>query len=266
MAAIYPVGTQRVSDLLLQTRLLSQFQYNRTELIKLQDQLSTGYRITSPSQDAPAAARAITLQRVLEQKDQARSNLANTQSYIAAADNALNGAADLISNIHASSLAAVDFSTTDSERQVLREDVQRVIEQLVHVGNQEFRGRQLFAGSVANVTPFTFDGQYVAYNGNSGHLTSFVDLGFLTETNVTGDQVFGAFSPEIASTVELTPAVTADTRLADLREGAGITAGSIRISDGYTTQTVDITGAVTIGDVARILRAIRRRAASSRCV
>lgn len=255
MAAIYPVGTQRVSDLLLQTRLLSQFQYDKAQLLKLQDQLSTGYRITAPSQDAPAAARAITLQRVLEQKAQARTNLANTQAFLTAAENALNGAADLISSVQARSLAAVNFTTTDSERQVLKEDVQRVIEQLVHVGNQEFRGRPLFAGSVAAITPFTFDGSDVAYQGNTRHLTSYVDLGFLTETNLTGDQIFGALSPELASAVQGTLALTADTRLADLRGGAGITSGSIRVSDGYTTRTVDITGAVTIGDVARILRA-----------
>ena len=41
MPSIYPVASGRVSERLLQVRLQSQFDFDRSELVRLQDQLST---------------------------------------------------------------------------------------------------------------------------------------------------------------------------------------------------------------------------------
>ena len=148
----------------------------------------------------------------------------------------------------------MDSTTTSQQRQVLGAEVRRVIEQLVQVGNREFNGRYLFAGSTAGAQPFEYDGPYVTYHGNEGQLSSYVDVGFLTETNLTGEDVFGAISPEVRGTAALTPTVTSATRLDDLRGGAGIRGTSFVISDGNSRQTIDLTGAKTLGDVVRILQ------------
>jgi flagellin-like hook-associated protein FlgL len=253
MPAFYPVGTQRVSDMGLQKRLLTQFEFDRSELLRLQDQLSTGYRVSAPSQDPAAATRAIALQRLLEHKAQAMTNLADAQSYLASADNALNGIADIISRVNANALSAVNVGTSDVEREAIRVEIQAAVERLLHVGNQEYRGRSLFAGTKAGTQPFAFVGNYVAYSGNEERLASFVDLGFLTDTGLTGAEVFGAISPEVRGTVSLEPVLTQQTRLADLRGGAGLTEGSIWISDSNSFSIVDLSGAETIGDVIQLI-------------
>ena len=116
MPAIYPIGTGRISDVLLQKRVMSQFAYNRSELVRLQDQLASGYRITTPSQDAPAAARAIALQRLLEQKDQAKVNLTTSQSYLNMTENALADTSDLLIRMKGQALTAVDSTTSPEQR------------------------------------------------------------------------------------------------------------------------------------------------------
>ena len=50
----------RISDLLISQRLLSQMQSDQQAIFRLQNQLTTGRRISLPSEDAPAALRAIT--------------------------------------------------------------------------------------------------------------------------------------------------------------------------------------------------------------
>ncbi len=72
---------------------------------------------------------------------------------------------------------------------------------------------------------------------------------------MTGDQVFGAISSQVQGSVKITPDLTYDTRLADLRQGLGISKGSILVSDGTNTSTIDISGAETIGDLAAIIHA-----------
>src|SRR6185436_18732658 len=107
MPAIYPIATTRISDALIQARLISQFDFDQTELLRIQDQISTGYRISAPSQDAPAAIRAITLQRLLDHKQQAKVNLNTTQSFVSATETALVGANDLLSHVKALALRSI---------------------------------------------------------------------------------------------------------------------------------------------------------------
>jgi flagellin-like hook-associated protein FlgL len=253
MPAIYPVASRRVSEQLLQTRLQSQFEFDRLDLLRLQDQLSTGNRLSVPSDDAPAATRAITLQRLLEQKQQVITNVSTTSSYVAATDNALSRVSELLTSIRAGALSAVDSTISDDVRRVVAEEVNRAIEQLINVGNQQFRGRYLFAGSKTTQPPFEFQGTNVVYQGNEVDLQSLVDANFLLDANVTGDEVFGAISSEVRGTTDLNPILTLDTKLNSLRDGLGVTKGSFLVSDGTSTKTINIASAETVRDVVRLI-------------
>ena len=253
--SLYPIPTNRSSDLLVQTRLLAQLRKSELDILRLQHQISTGYRISAPSEDAPAAGRAQTLQRLLELKAQALVNRQTSQSYLDASDTAINGVSKLLSDIRATALGVADTVSTDSQRAAVAEEVLEAIRQLADIGNHSFRGRYLFAGSRAEVQPFEIDGNFVRYLGNEGSLSSFVDVDLLYATNVSGSEVFGAFSPGIRSTVDFNPALTADTPLSVLNGGRGIVPASILISDGTDTEIIDLSSAATIGDVADLISA-----------
>ena len=255
MPAIFPISTTRISDVLLQRRILSQFEFDQSQLVRIQDQVSTGLRLSVGSDDAPAARRAMTLQRILEQKQQVASNLASSQSFLGASDNALNGASDILLQIRAEVLGVVGTTASDTQRQVVAQEVYRSIERLVEIGNRQFRGRFLFAGSTTHLQPFAYNDAHVIYDGNEGQLLNRVDLNTLFETNVTGQDAFGAISAAAQGTADLNPVITADSRLADLNAGAGVTRGSFLISDGQSTKAVDISAAETLADVVRIIEA-----------
>lgn len=253
MTGVYPVPTTRTSDLLGQVRLLSQLHQDQIDILRYQSQISTGRRVLTPSDDAPASLRGMALQRLLEIKAQARVNLSTTQSFLDAADVALGSVSQLLNQAKAAALEVANTTTSDTARQAAAEEVRRVIEQLVNVGNQNFRGRYLFAGARTTALPFEFvDGQ-VLYRGNEGELISFADIDLPYASNVPGSEVFGAYSPGIRGTVDLNPILTRHTPLADLRGGAGLTQGSIAVSDGLTTRVIDISRAATIGDVADLI-------------
>ena len=253
MPAIYPISTGPVTDLLVQKRLRSQFEFDKLELVKLQDQLSTGLRLSRPSDDAPAALRAITLQRLLEQKAQAKTNLLTSQSYTGATDNALDGVSELLTNIRAEALGVVDTTSSTAQREAVATEVLRAISRLADVGNQQFRGRFLFAGSATTVRPFELTDDHVVFHGNENALQSFVDVDFLSETNIDGNRVFGAISAEVRGSSDLDPVLTLQTKLSDLRSGLGISKGSFVISDSTSTSTIDIATAETVEDVIRLI-------------
>src|SRR5262245_11640973 len=104
MPAIYPIPTNRVSSLLVQQRLLTQLNSDQVSILQLQQQIASGRRIGFPSEDAPAAQRAISLQRLLEQKAQARTNLATSQSYLSATDTAVQGVTNILNSVRSTVL------------------------------------------------------------------------------------------------------------------------------------------------------------------
>ncbi|PQO35393.1 flagellar hook-associated protein FlgL [Blastopirellula marina] len=253
MTRIVPVPTTRVSDGNLQSRLLSQLAASQASLFSLQNQLSTGRRLLAPSDDAPAAIRGITLQSLIERKTQISTNLTTSQSYLAATDTALAGAADLLSEMRGLAVTMVDSTATDTEVAAASQSFQNALQQFIDIGNRQFRGRYLFGGSNTTTTPFTMNNGYVTYNGNTNSLNSFADIDLLFDTTVNGDAAFGAISPEVKSQIDLNPVLTLDTKLSDLRGGQGITAGSFVISDGTNPVTIDIRSAETIGDVINLI-------------
>lgn len=240
---------------MVRTRMLLQLQSDQQGLFRVQSQVASGRRILRPSEDAPAALRAMGLQRLIERKTQVAVNLETNKSFLAATDATLNNVSNLLANVRGSTLGVVDTTLSEAQRQAVVNEVERAIDQLVDTGNQQFRGRYLFAGSRTTVLPFSREGKYINYSGNEGQLQSYSDIDMLFESSVSGNQVFGTISEPVIGTADLNPVVTRDTLLADLRGGQGIRVGSIAISDGLSTRVVDISPAKTVGDLAKLLEA-----------
>jgi flagellin-like hook-associated protein FlgL len=253
--AIYPVPTTRSSDQLARARLVAQLQGDSLDLLRLQTQLSTGRRIQVSSEDPNAAARAQSLQRLLELKAQDKTNIITGQSYLDATDIAVAEVTTLLTKARAIAVANVGATASPVERQAAAAEVSGILEQLLSTGNQQFRGRFLFAGSRLESAPFAESGNYIAYNGNQGTLRSYADIDYLFDANIDGHAMFGAISAQQQGTVDLNPILTANTRLADLNGGRGIGPGSIIVSDGTHSSTIDISSACTIGDVAALIEA-----------
>lgn len=251
MGSIYGIPSTRVSDLYVRQTLLGQVAYNQAELFRLQEQMSTGRRFQLPSEDPTAAQQASDLQRIIARKTQAKANLQSNQSYLAAADSALSAVSDLVVSARSEAIGATGTLVTDEQRAAAALQVAQILQQMMSVGNQDFRGRYLFAGSETATLPFSSNSAgLVSFNGNEVTLQSFADPGLAFNTNVSATEAFGAISADIRGSVDLNPALTADTPLASLHGGSGVALGSLSISDGTTSTVVDVSDASTIGDVA----------------
>jgi len=256
MANVIGISSTRVSDLFVRQRVLAQVQYDLREMFDLENQLSSGHQFQLPSENPVAASRVISLQSLLERKEQVKTNLATTQSYLGATDVALSRISGLVTEIRGVALSAVGTLLTDEQRAAAVDQIEEAVRQLIFAGNQQFRDRYLFAGSTASTKPFeALDNNIVEYFGNEGLLRSYSDLNVLSTSNLNGSTAFGAISEPVRGSVDLNPVLTYNTRLADLRGGEGITSGSLAISDGSRTSIVDISAAETIGDVAALIRA-----------
>ncbi len=254
--SIIGVPNTRVSDLFIRMRLLEQIQTDQADMFSLQTQLSTGHRFQVPSEDPVAAMRVMSLQRLLERKDQIRTNVNTSQSYLSATDATLSQVSNLLAESRAATLGVMGTTASDTQRLAVAQQLEQALRQLLDTANQNFRGRYLFAGSESGEPPFSMQGMNVIrYDGNEARLPTYANLDLLVDTNIQGNEVFGAISDPVRGSVDLNPVLTWDTRLADLRNGRGITPGSIAVSDGTDTKVIDVSRAETIGDLAALIHA-----------
>ncbi len=251
--AVYPIPAGRTSDALLTRRLLTQLQTEQKRLLDVEQQLGTGRRIQLGSEDPSSAGRAVSLQRMLEYKVQLRTNLSASQSFLGATDTALGSVSHLLAEARGLAIQAADSTTSDQERAAMALQIRSTIEQMLNVGNQAYRGRYLFGGTSSTSQPFESVDKFVSYVGNDKVYRTYSDVDMLFETNVPGQELFGAVSGEVTG-ADLDPILTARTRLSDLHGGQGITEGSIVISDGTHVSTVSTAGVRTLGDLVRAIQ------------
>lgn len=254
MAGLLPIPTTRITGLYSRQRLTQQLQSDQLALFRLQDQVSTGQRIILPSDDATSALRAIALQRLIERKGQLESNIATGQSFLGATDTALSTVSERLNEVKAATLEVVGTVTTQEERNAAIARINAALESLVAVGNTQFRGRYLFAGTQTSERPFSIVGDSVHYAGDAGAVRSFADIGVLFDSNAAGQDVFGGVSAAVMGNVDLNPQLSENTLLSSLRGGLGIRSnGSLAISDGANTSIIDVSSAVTVGDIKRLI-------------
>ncbi|HEX4142693.1 MAG TPA: flagellar hook-associated protein FlgL [Pirellulales bacterium] len=255
MSTIIPIPTSRVSDALVNQRLVNQLDADEVNLTQLQTEVSTGQSMVLPSDNPTAAENGLELMQQIAQNTQYQSNVSSSQSYLTATDSAMSSIGNLLNTAQSTAESAIGTTATSTEQQTAADEIGQIISQLVDIGNQTIQGRYLFSGSQSSVQPFTYNGSYVQYNGNESSLNAYSDVNQLFATNVNGNSVFGTLSTGVQGTANLTPVLTASTQLSGLNGGQGIAKGSIAVSNGSSTSIVDLSGAQTVGDVVQLIEA-----------
>lgn len=257
MASIVPIPTTRVGDYFVRQRMAAQVQNDQLALFQLQNQVSTGRRLQLPSDDAAAALRVINLQRLIERKDQIKVNIQSSNQILSAADSNLQSISGTLNDLRAEVVGVAGNLSSADERQAVVHDVEQALETLVKAGNAKSQGRYLFAGSRSQVQPYDYNGEYVEYRGNEGVLRNFVDVDRLFETNLAGTDVFGGISGQVKGSA-LNSQVNGGTLLSTLNGGSGVSPNpaitvSIKTGSSTVSSVVDLSSAVTLADVARLI-------------
>lgn len=251
--SIIPILPGRVPNSLVATNLQAILQSTNQQLTNVQEQISTGHKLSLPSDDPYAAAQTITMQQLLNRKTQIVSNINSDAAFLNASDSALSSVTDALNQAKTAVMAGIGDGT---DKTALIQQMHSLITQVATAGNTSFNGRYLFGGSQSLSPPFTVTGDGVTqYSGDTRSVNSLIDIGQVLSNNIDGNAAFGALSAPIGSDVN--PALTLTTKISDLFGGQGTPLGPIQITldDGVQpqTQTVDLTGAKSVGDIKALI-------------
>ncbi len=160
------------------------------DMRRLSRQLSSGRRLTRPSDDPTAVGTIINsradLARVLNQQkvfQRAERLVGPADSALANTANALRGVRDVV-------LGATQPGLTDSARSSLAELVRSHREQILSAANTSVHGEYLFAGKLSRTVPFTDGVDGVEYVGESAGMQLWVAPDRPMEVSIPGDRLF----------------------------------------------------------------------------
>ena len=250
--ALSPVHLNRVSFNQQTASLLESVQRNSVAIMLRENQLATGLKLTTPSDDPATAATVLSLDGGRQRQEQILENLRHGTSMLEMTDEAISEIQTLLIDTHAIASQNLGPLTTSEERVSAAELIADAIEQLITVGNRHFNGAYLFAGRDTQNAPFEAVLGGVAFTGDTGEVLAQVAQLDEEPINLTGADLFGALSSRISSRVDLSPRLTADTRLENVvgARGLAISPGTLVVaSPGGAQFTINLSSADTLGDI-----------------
>lgn len=249
-----PIGGFRFSAPLSQRRLISQIHTDQTSIEKLYEQLSTGRRISRPSDDPRSSTKAILLNRGIDYSEQLLRNAKATESSLTSVDATLSDIFDQVNEARSTAVTAANNVLGQTERDALAQTIQENLNRVVSLVGSTVNGQYLFRGGQNDAPPLAQQPNYVLYNRSGGATQTIIDAGRFGPNSATAEQSLSVGEISVTGSVELNPTLAAESMLADLRGGQGIDGGGIRIAgSGGLPVEVDLSNATTLGDVVDTL-------------
>ncbi len=198
----------RISTSTLYNAGVAGMQRETQQLLKTQQQLSSGQRVLTPSDDPVAAAQALQVTQAQALNQGYATNAGSASDSLGLESNALASVIQLIQDVKVDAANAGDASLSHADRASLANDLRQKYQQLIGLANTiDGNGHYLFAGYRGTTQPFaqTASGA-VAYSGDQGQRLLTVAPSTQIAVSDSGAAVFqeiptgnGSFATQAAS-------------------------------------------------------------------
>lgn len=175
-------------------------QQNKIKLDSLQEHISFGQKILSPSEDPIAARQILDLEDKLKAGDQYLGNVNKAKVWLKVTDTALGGISDMIKQARSVAAQIGNGSNDQTIRDTAVSQLTEIKRQLVNLGNTQLGEQFIFSGFNDATAPFTYQAPPVppaapapnpAYAGTTDDINVAIDKGASGQLalNITGDKV-----------------------------------------------------------------------------
>ncbi len=171
---------------------VQRLQDTQSSVANLENQISSGKRISKPSDDPVGAAETLDLSHVNNANTQYQRNIDAANTRLGAETNAVSSATDLLQRVHTLVLEANNGSQTPATRKDIAAEVNQRLQQLVQLGNStDSNGGYIFAGTRTQTQPFELASNgTVSYAGDNGQRLAAVAPQTQIATGDSGTSVF----------------------------------------------------------------------------
>ncbi|MFZ6748376.1 flagellar hook-associated protein FlgL [Undibacterium sp. Ren11W] len=178
-STIYDSGAARISDL-------------QVALNKTNQQMSTGRRILTPSDDPIASARALVISQSDSVNDQYAINRRNGKNALNGAENTLASVTTTLQSVKTLIVNAGNGSLTDADRGYIATQLQGNLDQMLSLANStDETGNYMFSGFTNTVLPYVKTANGANYVGDQGQRFVQADTSRQIAMGDVGPAIFG---------------------------------------------------------------------------
>lgn len=213
----------RISTSMIYDRTVSGMQSQMSSIMHTQQQISSGKRLVSASDDPSASSQILQMTETQNLNKQFGTSQEGAQSTLALLDGQLQGVTDLIQYVQTRAVSAANGTLNAGDLKSMAADIQSQFDDMVGLANStDGLGQYIFAGNMASSKPFAGDlSTGITYQGDQGVRAVQVSQSRQLPVSVPGDSLFMG-----------NPYVTAE-------------AASSTASSSVTSSSVSVPGALT---------------------
>ena len=164
---------------------------NQAQMLKTQQQVSTGKRNLTPADDPVGASQLITLTQSDAMNTQFQQNRQTASNSLSLQDNTLAQVTNILQNVRTITVSAGNGTLNDSDRAALAAQLSGDLSELVGLANTgDGLGHYLFSGYQSQTQPFTQAAAGVQYNGDNGQQMIQLDSSSQVAVKTSGANVF----------------------------------------------------------------------------
>jgi flagellar hook-associated protein 3 FlgL len=186
----------RVTQSMLSNNMLRNLSSSYERLGKYQEQLTTGKKISRPSDDPVVAMKGIAYRDDLARVQQYQRNIGEVHSWIDSADDALDKVGLAMQRVQELVVQASSDTATPEDRKKIADEIDQIQKQIVDVANTKIGGKYIFNGADTKNRLFTGypddtgTNLNLTANPNTSDVVIEVFDGITLDVNINGKELF----------------------------------------------------------------------------
>lgn len=180
----------RITEGIIAGRNLADLQRANAAVAKASQQVSTGNRLSRPSDDPQAVQKALNLRGDLAATAQYMDTANASQGWAQATDDALADINDVLQRAREAVVQGGNGTMSQKDRNDIATQIDQLIGQAKASGNATFDGQYIFAGQKTDTAPYDPDGADT-YSGDTGSIVRTIGPGVSVQLNGSMGSVLG---------------------------------------------------------------------------
>jgi flagellar hook-associated protein 3 FlgL len=182
----------RISTSMISQNSLNLMMQSQTNLAKTQNEMSTGVRVSKPSDDPVAAVKLLQLQQAKSANTQYGTNITAATTRLNQEEQGLSDAQAIMQRVHELTITANSSTNSAADLKSIATELTQLNQQLADVANRkDVNGEYLFAGLSTATQPFVRNGSNaMTYAGDSATRTLQVGASQFVRDGDSGSTIF----------------------------------------------------------------------------
>lgn len=151
----------RITNSMMLNSMMRNMSKNLNRMNKSEENLATGKRFLTPSDDPIGVSRSLRLNTDVSNMEQYKRNAEDALSWMETSEMAINNLVTIFHRARELTVQAINGTNSDDERKAIAAEIDQLKGQVISVANTTYGGSYVFSGFKTNMPLMDQDGAYL---------------------------------------------------------------------------------------------------------